>query len=68
MLELIREGTSPAAIVMGQADAILALGVVVARELGYRGPPVLELPVSLLDALPDGVLDVLEDGTLRPVG
>jgi predicted aconitase with swiveling domain len=68
MLELIREGTAPAAVVMGKADAILALGVVVARELGHSGPPVLELPAPALDALPEGVIDVLEDGTLRRVG
>lgn len=68
MLELIREGTAPAAVLMGRADAILALGVVVARELGHSGPPVLELPAPALDALPDGVLQVLEDGTLRRVG
>jgi predicted aconitase with swiveling domain len=68
MLELIREGTAPAAVIMGSADAILALGVVVARELGHSGPPVVELPVPMLDALPDGVLEVLEDGTLRRAG
>ena len=68
LLELIREGTAPAAVVMGKADAILALGVVVARELGHSGPPVLELSSPMLDALPEGVLEVLEDGTLRRVG
>jgi predicted aconitase with swiveling domain len=68
LLELIREGTAPAAVVMGKADAILALGVVVARELGHSGPPVLELSSPMLDAIPEGVLEVLEDGTLRRVG
>jgi predicted aconitase with swiveling domain len=54
MLELLREGTAPAAVVMGRADAILALGVIVARELGYATIPVLELPLQGLDDVADG--------------
>ena len=66
-LELIREGRAPAAIVMGKADAILALGVVVARELGYETIPVLEAPSASWATLDDGtVLRVEEDGTVVP--
>jgi predicted aconitase with swiveling domain len=65
MLELLRQGTAPAAVLMGRSDAILALGVVVARELGQDGIPVVEVPEHALNALPDGVLEVLEDGTVR---
>jgi predicted aconitase with swiveling domain len=54
MLELLREGTAPVAIVMGRADAILALGVIVARELGYDTIPVLELPLQGLGEVADG--------------
>lgn len=54
MLELVREGRAPAAILMGRADAILALGVVVARELGYEPIPVVEVVARALEALPDG--------------
>lgn len=68
MFELLREGTAPAAVVMARADAILALGVVVARELGHSGIPILELPADTLDALPEGVLEILENGTIRPAG
>ena len=39
MLELLREGTAPAAIVMGRADAILALGAIVARDDVMDWPP-----------------------------
>ncbi len=56
MLELLREENAPAAVLMGQADAILALGVVVARELGYPTIPVLEVDVSGLDGVQDGTL------------
>ena len=45
MLELIARGLGPAAVILGKPDAILILGVVVAREMNYRDPP----PVLLLD-------------------
>jgi predicted aconitase with swiveling domain len=54
MLELLREGTAPVAIIMGRADAILALGVIVARELGYDAIPVLELPLQGLGEVASG--------------
>lgn len=54
MLELLRGGVAPAAVIMGRADAILALGVVVARELGYAQIPVLEAPVASLASLEEG--------------
>jgi hypothetical protein len=43
LLELIMAGVAPAAIVLGEIDAILGLGIVVARELGRDGPPLLRL-------------------------
>ena len=55
MLELLREESAPAAVLMGQADAILALGVVVGRELGYPTVPVLEVDMSGLDGVQDGM-------------
>ena len=44
MLELIARDLAPAALILGKPDAILSLGVVVAREMGYGDPP----PVLLL--------------------
>ena len=41
LAEAIRAGTAPAAIVLGQADPILALGAIVARELYGATPPVV---------------------------
>ena len=55
MLELLREGTAPAAILLGHADAILSLGVIVGEELGYAGIPILEMPVGELASFPQGV-------------
>jgi len=65
MLELLREGTAPAAILMGQADAILALGGIVGLELGYEPIPVVQVEMHRLDDLPDGTLvDVGRDGRI----
>lgn len=67
LLELLREGTAPAAILLGRADAILSLGVVVGRELGYEGIPVIELPAERQAAWPHGtVLEISPDGAVRP--
>ncbi len=45
MLELLANGRSPAALIMAQADAILVLGVIVAREMDWPTIPVLEIPI-----------------------
>lgn len=52
MLELLRQGRAPAALLMGRVDAILALGVVVAREMGYGVIPVLEISFDDIARLP----------------
>lgn len=41
LLECVRAGTAPAAILLGRPDPILAVGAVVAQELYDRGPAVL---------------------------
>jgi len=64
LLELIRGGRAPAAIILGQVDAILALGVVVAREMGWASPPVLELAPEMQAALPEGQRRVNPDGSI----
>lgn len=56
MLELLREGTAPAAILLGEVDAILSLGVIVGKELGYAGIPVLEVPVAEFTSFEQGAL------------
>jgi len=65
MLELLREGTAPAAILMGRADAILALGAVVAGELGYDTIPIVEVDPEVMASIPDGsTVDVRSDGSV----
>ena len=41
LAEAIRAGTAPAAIVLGEADPILLLGAIVARELYGKTTPVV---------------------------
>lgn len=53
MLELMRDGAAPAALLLGAVDAILTLGVVVAREMGYGSIPVLAISADSFVALPE---------------
>ena len=44
LLELIHVGKAPRALILGGRDAILPVGVVVARQMGWPTLPVLLLP------------------------
>lgn len=66
LLELIHKGCAPAALLLGQPDAILIVGCLVAREMGYRVPPVLHVDREALNALPVGH-GVVVDGEVRVV-
>ena len=65
LLELIRAGRAPAAIILGRPDAILVVACLVAREMGWAAPPVLVLPDCA--AWPAGRVEV-RDGTVRALG
>ena len=43
LLELVRVGHAPAAIAMHEPDAILLLGLIVAREMGWPAPIAVQL-------------------------
>jgi predicted aconitase with swiveling domain len=65
LLELVHAGLAPAALVLHEPDAILLLGLLVAREMGWAGPIALKL-----DRLqhPDPAAQIVAigaDGTLR---
>ncbi len=62
MLELLRIGKAPAALLLGDIDAILTLGVVVAGEMGYPGIPVLALTQDEFAALPANGTHLTVDG------
>jgi predicted aconitase with swiveling domain len=68
LLELIVAGNAPAAIVLGEIDAILGLGIVVGRELGREGPPLLRLDSSAQAGfVSDGFVSIATDGTITPI-
>jgi predicted aconitase with swiveling domain len=68
MLELMAGRRAPAALIMAEPDAILSLGVVVAREMDYGSIPVLLLPRDRQADLPDGARVRIErDGRITVV-
>lgn len=54
LLEAVRLGTAPAAILLAEPDAILALGAAVARELYGLAPPVTVLEPRVYNQIRDG--------------
>ena len=64
LLELVHAGKAPAAILMTEPDAILLLGLVVAREMGWPTPPALRVPLDRQRAL-SGRVAVDETGAVR---
>jgi predicted aconitase with swiveling domain len=60
LLELVAQGKAPAAILLGEADAILALGAVIAREMGWTPPPVVELDAAAQAGMAEGTWSVGE--------
>ena len=65
LLELVHVKKAPAAIIIAEADAILIAGVLAAREMGWRYPPLLQLSAGEQAMLPEGTIDVHNDGTLN---
>ena len=66
MLELLRTGHAPAAVVLGRGDAILGLGIVVAREMGWPTIPLYALPAEVQERIPDGAdVRISADGAIR---
>jgi predicted aconitase with swiveling domain len=66
MLELLRNGRAPAAVVLGRIDAILGLGIVVAREMGWPTIPLCRLPADTHAVLADGAdIEIDAVGALR---
>ncbi len=65
LLEAIRRGTAPAAILTSGADSFLALSAIVAEEMYGRAPPVVALDSGDFAQLVSGrSARVEEDGTV----
>ncbi|WP_176073668.1 aconitase X swivel domain-containing protein [Brucella intermedia] len=64
LLELVHSGHAPAAIVLHEPDAILLLGLIVAREMGHDVPVAVELHREAQKQLAGHRVTVGEDGTI----
>ena len=54
LLELLRTGLAPAAIVLGRVDASVALGIMVAREMGWATIPLALMAPDRQARIADG--------------
>ena len=64
LLELVHNGHAPAALVLHEPDAILLLGLIVAREMGWETPMAVRLGRADFDSYRGGTVRVAEDGVL----
>jgi len=64
LLELVHAGRAPAALLMDEPDAILLLGIIVAREMGWPAPPAFRLAAARQQALDGRMVRLARDGTL----
>jgi len=56
LLELVYKRIAPCAIVLAVPDAILALGVLVAAEMGWEAPGIFRLAAAEQASIPDEAL------------
>ncbi|CAH1676688.1 conserved hypothetical protein [Hyphomicrobiales bacterium] len=66
LLELVHAGRAPAALLLDAPDAILLLGLVVAREMGWRTPPAFRLPAAQQPRLAGRQLVISAEGSISP--
>jgi predicted aconitase with swiveling domain len=64
LLELVHAKLSPAAVILHEPDAILLLGLIVAKEMGWNTPIALRLDRDRFAALHGGELDISEAGVI----
>ena len=64
LLELVHAGKAPAALLMDAPDAILLLGLVVAREMGWPTPPAFRLPAADQKALAGRSVAISAEGLI----
>ena len=65
LLELIYRNRAPAAILLTEVDAILVLGAITGREMGWQTPPILRVAkADLVSLAPDCVVEIDPTGHL----
>lgn len=65
LMELVHRAIAPAALVLGQPDAILLLGLLVGREMGWETPVAIRLPCERFAAFEGRWVAAGCDGTVR---
>lgn len=65
LLELVRVGIAPVAIVLHEPDAILLLGLIVAREMGWAHPPAIRLDRARHEAFAGSPVTVRVNGRIE---
>ena len=65
LLELVHSGRAPVAIVLHEPDAILLLGLIVAKEMGYDTPIALRLDRGRFAAFDGRALHVSSTGVIE---
>ena len=65
LLELVHANRAPAAIVLHEPDAILLLGIIVAKEMGWSTPVAVKLDKNRFAGFADGEVSVSSDGLLE---
>ena len=68
LLELVSAGKAPAALILHEPDAILLLGLVVAKEMGPQVPVAVRLDRTAFAAFAGKRVSVGEDGTVTAHG
>ncbi len=63
LLELVHKGLAPAAIVMHEPDAILLMGLIVAKEMGWETPVAVRLDRRHFASFRHALIKVDADGT-----
>jgi len=64
LLQLVHAGIAPAAIVLHEPDAILLLGLIVAREMGMTIPIALRLDRKHFAQFQNQRVSIADDGTI----
>ena len=65
LLELVRAKLAPAVVILHEPDAILLLGLIVAKEMGWQTPIALRLDRHNFASLTGQSVEVTTDGVIR---
>ena len=65
LMELVHSGNAPAALVLHEPDAILLLGLIVAKEMGYETPIALRLDRAEFSRLGGKHLQISRTGLIQ---